>query len=141
MQIYLFLKASLEQSDGTSLFYGSPSHSGESLGPLAWQCQVLQNQHLPTYRQPHQPPPYSIICFPANFMLFLEHKVLHVVYSHVTLKAQLNCCHLKEALTNFPGRMTPLYTHKDLSLPYTSTYSIFNRHLLRDLLCGHYSGP
>ena len=90
IQICLFLKASLDCSQMASLY---PTFSVVPHYPLnkvwvphsAWQCQLLQNQHLPTYLQPHQLPPYSIICFPENFMLFLsvclKHPVLHMANS------------------------------------------------------------
>lgn len=117
---------------------GSPS-PGESLGPLTWQCHLLQNQHLPTYLQPQQLPPYSIICFPESFMLFpslyLKHLVQYMANSHINFKAQLKCCHLREAFRDSPGRIIPLYNHKNLNFPYLSTYSLFDRHQSRDLLC------
>lgn len=120
IQICLFLEASLDRNQMASLYPPFPMVPHNPLDKAwvphsAWQCQLLQNQL----------PPYSIICFPENFMLFLslclKHPVLHMAKSYVTLKTQLKCCHLRDVFTHSPD-MILLYTQKHMSFPYPSTY-------------------
>ena len=120
IQICLFLEASLDHNQMASLYPPFPMVPHHPLHKAwvphsAWQCQLFQNQL----------PPYSIIFFPENFMLFLspclKHPVLCLANSYITLKTQLKCCHLRDLFTHSPD-MIPLYTQKNMSFPYPSTY-------------------